>query len=185
MGENKAFLVLREKELIEYSLEIARNSADEFFLVGERDLYMAYGRTIADIYPGHGPLGGIHAALHRSTTDFNLVLPVDTPFLEQSFVDYMVVAARRSGAMVTLPRTADGTHPLTAVYRRSFLPLAEQALKEGRNKLDTAFSKDGVQEIDVSTPEISEKGFSASMFDNLNTAEDYQRAADRMARRTI
>src|SRR4051812_19305281 len=150
MGQEKAFLDLRGKQLIEYSIKSARHITDEIFIVGPRDSFMAYGRVIGDIFLNAGPLGGIHAALKKTRTDYNLMLPVDTPFIDNDFLAFMVAEARSGTATVTVPKTRDGLHPLNAVYRQRFLPLAEAALKEGQYKLDRAFPPNGIRVLDLS-----------------------------------
>src|SRR5262249_25712125 len=140
MGQEKAMLKLGGRTLLERALKLTHAVAAETIIVGPAPTLERYGRVIEDVYPGQGPLGGIHAALWQSPTELTLVLAVDTPFLEARFLEYLVGQARESGAMVTVPRTADGFHPLAAVYRRGFREVAEQALEDGQNKIDTLFA---------------------------------------------
>lgn len=177
MGREKAMLELDGRTLLERALKLASAVAAETIIVGARGEYERYGRMIEDVYPEQGPLGGIHAALWASPTDFNLILAVDTPFLEARFLEYLVEQARESGAVVTLPRTADGFHPLAAVYRRCFRETAGHALEEGRNKIDELFSQ--VETRILEREELERFAFPAAIFENLNTPEDVERARKR------
>ncbi len=69
--------------------------------------------TVQDVFPGQGPLAGIHAALRASASELNLMLAVDTPFVEPRFLRYLVDEARKSGAVVTVPVTK--SYQLSAV----------------------------------------------------------------------
>jgi molybdopterin-guanine dinucleotide biosynthesis protein A len=178
MGREKAMLELGGRTLLERALELALTVAAEAMVVGSRGEFERYGRVLEDVYPEQGPLGGIHAALWASPTDLNLILAVDTPFLEARFLEFLVAQARESGAVVTLPRTADGFHPLAAVYRRAFREVAEQALAEGRNKIDALFAEVEIRVLEEA--ELRQLAFAPAIFENLNTQEDLERARRRL-----
>jgi molybdenum cofactor guanylyltransferase len=149
MGADKAALTLEGRTLLEHALGIVGQVAGEVAILGPKQLYGGYGvRVIEDIYPGCGPLGGIHAALKHvaetaysakrgsgapsSQAPFALIIAVDTPFLEPKFLAHLAQRARESGAVVTTPEIAGHTQPLCAVYSLDFLPIAERALKAGQ-----------------------------------------------------
>ncbi|HEV2021723.1 MAG TPA: molybdenum cofactor guanylyltransferase [Terriglobales bacterium] len=177
MGREKAMLELGGRTLLERALKLASSVAAEAIIVGPRADLELYGRVVEDVYPGQGPLGGIHAALWTTPTEFNLILAVDTPFLESRFLKYLLEQAQESGAVVTLPRTADGFHPLAAVYRRAFRETAERALREGRNKIDVLFAE--VETRILEAAELEKLAFAPAIFENLNTPEDVERAHGR------
>jgi molybdopterin-guanine dinucleotide biosynthesis protein A len=177
MGQEKAMLELDGRTLLEHALSLAGTVASETIIVGSRGEFERYGRMVEDVYPEQGPLAGIHAALWASPTDLNLILAVDTPFLEPRFLEYLLEQARQSGAVVTVPRIAGGFHPLAAVYRRDFRHTAEQALQEGRNKIDELFA--GVETRIIEAAELGKFAFAAAIFENLNTPEDLERARGR------
>lgn len=176
MGTEKALLAVDGKTLIDHAIAQARSISEDILIAGPKETFSAYGRLVADVYKDCGPLGGIHGALTRTQTDLNLMLSVDTPFITKDFLAYLADAARNNPqAVVTVPRTKDGLQPLCAIYRKSFLPMAEQALKEGRLKLDALFHPASTHIIDLSSDVMKQRGFSSAMFDNLNTREDYER----------
>jgi len=174
MGQDKAFLELGGQTLLDRALNLGRSVASEVVIVGEVTKFMSVGRAFEDVYPGHGPLGGIHAALRSSSTALNLVLAVDLPFVERDFLAYLVAEASRSGAMVTVPQTRDGRQVLCAVYHRDFAEVAEKALRAGRNKIDSLFSQ--METRTISQEELARMGFAENMFRNLNTPEEFARA---------
>ena len=132
--------------------------------------YAKYGPVVADIFPGCGPLAGIHAALVDSRAELNLMLAVDMPFVSSELLAFLFAAAEPSDAIITVPRTSRGFEPLCAIYRRDFSTAAEQALRAGKYKVDAAFSGVSVQVIEED--ELATAGFSEKNFFNVNTPQD-------------
>jgi molybdopterin-guanine dinucleotide biosynthesis protein A len=178
MGEEKAFIRLHGRALIENALELARGVTDDVRIVGPGKKFAEFAPVVEDAFSGRGPLGGIHAALQATCSDFNLVLAVDLPFVEKRFLKFLLEQAQAAQATVTLPRTADGLQPLCAVYRREFAKPAEAALRSGHNKIDALFPQLRVREI--ATDELARFAFDAAMFDNLNTREELRAARQRL-----
>ncbi|MFI5103694.1 MAG: molybdenum cofactor guanylyltransferase, partial [Terriglobales bacterium] len=155
-----------------------------------RQLYKDYGvEVIEDLFPGCGPLGGIHAALALARAPLNLIIAVDTPFLSPEFLRHLVQRAAESGAVVTAPEIAGYRQPLCAVYSLDFLPIAEQALRSGKYKIVPLFPEGKTliiteeqmavaQAADAKSADAKSArfAFNAGMFDNLNTPQDLERA---------
>ena len=175
MGKDKAFVEFKGRILLARALELAAGLDREVRIVGSPARFAAFGKVIEDIYRDHGPLAGIHAALKSSSTELNLMLAVDLPFVQPDFLKYLISAAMATNALATVPRTEDGLQPLCAVYRREFAKVAEQSLAQGRNKIDALFAE--VETKTVELEELSRGGFSGKMFRNLNTPEEFDEAA--------
>jgi molybdopterin-guanine dinucleotide biosynthesis protein A len=174
MGEDKAFLKLKGRTLLDRALDTVRTLTPEVIIVGERSKFSKFGTVVEDVFRDRGPLGGIHAALTASATDLNLILALDMPFVEKSLLKYLAREASGTDAVVTVPRTATGWQPLCAVYRKVFGPLAERSLIQGQNKVDALFSDLKVFVID--DRDLERHGFSEAMFRNLNTRRDFEQA---------
>jgi molybdopterin-guanine dinucleotide biosynthesis protein A len=174
MGTEKAFLELEGQLLIDRMIGIAKTVSEQLRIVGPKQKFAAFGQIALDIYPDRGPLGGIHAALNISRTEFNLMLAVDMPFIEPHFLEYLLKQAVHSEALVTVPQVGGGFQPLCACYRKEFEEVAEKALAAGHNKIDSLFAPAITRVIDE--PEFAKLGLPATMFRNLNTQEDFARA---------
>ena len=174
MGGDKAFRELGGRTLLARALALAGAVSQDVRIVGDRERFVQFGPVVEDVHPGHGPLGGIHAALSVTCAHLNLVLAVDLPFVEPAFLAYLLSEAGGTGALVTLPQAAGGWQPLCAVYRREFLDAAEPALRKGKNKIDALFERVEVRAI--GEEELGRAGFSSAMFRNLNTPEELQHA---------
>lgn len=174
MGSDKAFVQLGGETLLAKALKLARAVSEEVRIVGDAGKFSAFGRVVEDVYRDQGPMGGIHAALSGSSTDLNLILAVDLPFVEANFLRYLLSRARESGAMATLPRAAQHLQPLCAIYQRAFAVVAEESLRNGKNKIDSLFAR--VQTCVIEEEELARSGFSPVIFRNLNTPDDLEKA---------
>jgi molybdopterin-guanine dinucleotide biosynthesis protein A len=178
MGTDKAFVELDGQSLLVRALNLAAGVAPKVRILGSGAKFGAYGEVVEDEFPDHGPLGGIHAALRNSSSELNLILAVDMPFVERRCLQRLVREAQEHNAVVTVPRVGGKWQPLCAIYRRRFADLAQDALQTGRNKIDALFSETTLHVLEES--ELEREGFPADMFRNLNTPEDLREATSRM-----
>ena len=176
MGADKAFVQLEGRTLLAHALALAKSVSSDVRIVGSPQKFAAFGEVVEDEFPQHGPLAGIHAALRASSSELNLMLAVDMPFVEVRFLEYLLgEAARHESAMVTIPRAAGAWQTLCAVYRKPFADLAEQALRQGKNKIDPLFCD--IEMRIVEEHELTQQNFSPEMFRNLNTLEELKQAS--------
>jgi molybdopterin-guanine dinucleotide biosynthesis protein A len=173
MGTDKAFLRWQEGTLLDHVLGLAHELTPQVHIVGDRKRFSSYGAAvIEDVYPGCGPLGGIHAALSTTVSPWNLMLAVDLPLLNGRLLSYLVTWARESDATVTVPSVGGALQPLCAVYRREFAEAAKRSLEAGQNKIDLLFARVKTQTIEEE--KLLRAGFSREMFRNVNTPEDLE-----------
>jgi molybdenum cofactor guanylyltransferase len=183
MGEDKAFLRLGQETLLSRALNLARSLTPNVRIVGEAAKFAEFSVVVEDVYPDRGPLAGIHAALVSKETALNLMLAVDTPFIERVFLEFLISDARRSDAVVTVPRSGGHIHSLCAVYRKEFAAVAEQSLITERNRIDALFSRVKVRVIEEA--ELQRLGFCPEMFRNVNTPEEWREAELRFSREDV
>lgn len=180
MGTDKAFVMLEGRTFLERALDLARTITPDVMIVGAASKFRRFGTVVEDIFPGCGPLSGIHAALRSSGAELNLMLAVDVPFLPVELLRRLIARAESNPEMMAIvPRTDQGWQPLCAVYRREFADAAEAALRAGNYKIDTVFSGVRVQAVDEA--ELAEWGFSAQVFCNVNTPQELSAANESLA----
>lgn len=140
MGRDKAELVVGGETLVARQIRIAREVGASPILVSVRPetQYAALGSdtgVITDRVPGRGPIEGLRGGLAR-TPDFPLlVLAVDLPYLEASFVRALVdraAAFSPAGTVGLAPRLAGRWEPLAALYPRSCLSTVDAQIDAGR-----------------------------------------------------
>jgi molybdopterin-guanine dinucleotide biosynthesis protein A len=170
MGSNKAFVDFHSRTLLARALAVLTGACGRAVIVGDPEVFVPYGHTIPDLFPGCGPLAGIHAALLHSPADLNLMLAVDMPFVTEELLHFLLNTAQTTDAIVTIPRIGNGFQPLCAVYRRGFASTAEQALQAGQYRINATFASVPLRVIEES--EFVAEGFSERCFFNVNTPED-------------
>jgi len=125
----------------------------------------------ADLYPGRGPLAGVHAGLARCGAEAAFCVACDMPFLTAAFIRRLVRRFRRLDCDVLLPRTGAEIEPLAAIYRRSLLPALERLLSDGQgNSLRRLYPS-----VHTGYLDLDDTAAVRRLFTNLNTPEDYQR----------
>ncbi|MGZ4838638.1 MAG: molybdenum cofactor guanylyltransferase [Terriglobales bacterium] len=138
MGRDKALLRLDGQTLVERALGLAGGVSDHVSIVGPREKLHGIAELrsrgimelniVEDIFPGQGPLAGIHAALRSSEAELNLMIAVDTPFLDARFLRYLVEVAEKDGATVTVPVTEKRRKqpPINTDQHRSHINKSDQ-----------------------------------------------------------
>lgn len=166
MGSNKALLPFKGKTLIEHIAAEVSTVTHDVTLIGDSRLYVNFGYPIIqDIFVRCGPLSGIHAALHHSTAERNLIVACDMPEITAEFLSGLIERAEQGSAEVVLPVGPSGLpEPLCAVYHARALPVIEQALRRGVRKVT-----DGLQGLAVELWHVPD----SRLFHNLNTPEDW------------
>ncbi len=180
MGTDKAFVMLDGCTLLERAFDLARTLTANVSIVGAASKFQRFSRAVEDIFPGCGPLGGIHAALRSSEAELNLILAMDVPFLPAELLRRLMARAESNPEMIAIvPRTGQGWQPLCAVYRREFADAAESAIRAGNYKIDAAFAKLRIQGVEEA--ELAEWGFAPQVFCNVNTQDELAAASESLA----
>jgi molybdopterin-guanine dinucleotide biosynthesis protein A len=175
MGADKAFVRLEGRTLLDRALDLARSVTADVRIVGDTAKFATFAPVVEDVFPGCGPLGGIHAALRSSPTELNLILAVDIPYVSAALLQYLIARAGHSAsATVTLAHSGGNWQPLCAIYRRDFADAAEQSLRAGHYKIDKLFAATSTQRI--AEEELKAAGFPPNLFRNLNTREELAEA---------
>ncbi|MFD1139320.1 MULTISPECIES: molybdenum cofactor guanylyltransferase [Paenibacillus] len=198
MGTDKALLPLGEANVIQVIASELAGAVDDVRIAvgkGYREEYAELGYTqAADVYPGCGPLAGLHAGLtaHRGASSsgeggWSLSVPCDTPLVRTELFKVLIQYAElqeNSCYQAIVPVIEGQTHPLIALYHDCVIPVLEQQLETGRRRVMDFLSQISVRYVtehelaaDAGMPwtvsDISE------MFTNMNQMEDYERIKKR------
>lgn len=135
MGQNKSFVLLDGQPLIEMVLQkiMPLFSLPPLLVTNSHELYSYLGvEMVGDIILEKGPLGGIHAGLTCSQTEYNFIFGCDMPFIQANLIRYMMDSLQ--GEDVLMP-CYNGTQPLHSIYARRCLPFIEESLQQGNQKI--------------------------------------------------
>jgi molybdopterin-guanine dinucleotide biosynthesis protein A len=168
MGQDKALLTLGGEPLVKRAIQKLRKICAEVAIAGGTEDLARFGRVIPDKTCGCGPLGGIVSALEQSSSEWNLFLPVDAPYVPISALKALLAMAGAFPGVGVMARVRGLMHPLCAVYSRNALEALERELVAGRWKVTLAIESAGpVKVMDFEDP---------SWFANLNTPEEFAEA---------
>ncbi|MCE9600846.1 MAG: molybdenum cofactor guanylyltransferase [Gemmatimonadetes bacterium] len=126
-------------------------------------------RLAADVRPGEGALGGLHAALTHARGEIVLVA-WDMPFVSAALLAALRARGARESADAVLPESDGsrrGVEPLCAWYSSRCLPAIAAALDAGDRRV-IAFH-DAVRTVRMGIDEVRAFGDPARLFANVNT----------------
>lgn len=136
MGRDKALLELAGKPLVEHAVSKLRRICEQVSVLGEGPELEAYGPVVRDVHPGCGPIGGIEAALLHSKYEWNLILPVDVPFLPTAFLNFFARSTMEGrGARLGMYEVDGVPQPTLLTAHRDVLPYLSVAVERGAYKL--------------------------------------------------
>jgi molybdenum cofactor guanylyltransferase len=173
MGFNKALIDVDGRPIISILIDQVRRLTSRILISSNDDSSYRFLNfpVIPDHFAGCGPLAGLHAAMRSNDCSLYVVLACDLPNLQARLLRSLV--SLTEGFDAAIPRTSDGiAHPLCAVYRRTCLPVIEQALQKGSNKFIETFITD-VLAVRWVGPD--EGVYGAADLANINTPEDLQK----------
>ena len=174
-GQDKGALVVSGRTILERQIaELSQLTSDVLLVGGEVPSVQSPGfRHVADIVPGCGPLGGLHAALSAARAPVLAVVACDMPFVSASLLRYLLSLANGPDRPdIVVPRTEGGYHPLCAVYTRACLEPIARRLAGTRLRVDGLFED---MRVRVVMPDaVARFGDPDRLLANLNTPLEYR-----------
>lgn len=173
-GVNKARLEVGGRPLLERVLDSVAPLTSQLLVVGHLagGLPPSRAQVVPDLFPGGGSLGGILTGLIHSKYDLAIVVGCDMPFLSTDLLRLILESSQ--GSDVTVPRIGPYQEALHAAYRRSCIPVFQDALESGRRRIVDCYARVRLREI----PEEELRRLDPELrsFMNVNTPEELERA---------
>lgn len=123
---------------------------------------------VSDIYPDHGPMGGIYSALIGCESDALLAVNCDMPLFRREFGEYLA-AQLDSESDAVVPVTDGRLHPLCAIYRKNCADVFAFFMADGDLKM-----LDALRMIKTKYVDIADGRFIEALKKNINTPEEYK-----------
>ena len=170
-GRDKSALLVDGRAILDRQIDALTPLVDDLMIIGraQNPARPLGARVVADIVPGCGPLGGLHAALTSARTDVLFLVACDMPYVSSAFVEHLLSLAGEVDAVV--PQTERGYHPLCAVYTRACLERAAAQLADRRLKMLELLDRVRVRVVPIE--EIRCFGAPDRLLANVNTPADY------------
>jgi molybdopterin-guanine dinucleotide biosynthesis protein A len=177
LGRSKALQVIKGKSLIQGVVDRLAILSTEIIIATARGESIPCSsavriKTVADIYPGKGPLVGIYSGLIASSSSRAIVVGCDTPFLSVGLLEYMTQIC--SNFDVVVPRIKDKLEPLCAVYSKNCLVPIQELLEQNELRISELFSM--VKMKYVEEHELNRFDPRHLSFFNVNSQDDLNRA---------
>ena len=169
MGEDKALLEYNGKYFIEKIADTLSFFDEKIVARGDNSNLVEITGTdwkvIPDIYPDHGPMGGLHAALKECESEAMFVVTCDMPLITESLIKKICNELKANDAVIAV--SDDGKyHPLCGIYRKNLYKYMEECLNQDQNRIMTVLKKYPVKYMDLDKEE-------SEQLVNVNTKEEY------------
>ncbi len=173
----KGGLVYQGKSFLEHMIEVFKEEADTVLISYGEEIYREFEgcRIIKDIYPGCGPIGGLHAGCVEKGSTYIMAAACDMPLLGIELYHFLMQEMERRET--ERGRTADGIvpigngkfHPLAAIYRKQIGVILKEQIEAGEYRLRKALDRLDILYVDISGNERL-----CRMLRNINTMEEYR-----------
>lgn len=182
MGGNKALLIWKEQTLLEYLAKLlaaepdfsqvlvsvaAADGYEEIRQRWQEDTELAF---VEDLHRGYGPLEGLYRLLAHAKEEWVFVTATDMPFVNARFLRRMLKQPRE-GVSAVIPWAAGRVHPLCGLYKKTALPALERLFERDEHRVRALLEEIPVRYVDLPKP-----GIQASVLENVNTPEEYEKA---------
>lgn len=129
-GVPKGLLAVEGRTVLERLLALAPRFADVLLVANVPAPYARFGlRTVADVVPGKGAPGGVHAALVAARTPWVVAVACDMPFVSTEAL-CVLLGARGEAVDAVCFEVAGRLEPLLAAYRTGLAAGWGAALEE-------------------------------------------------------
>jgi molybdopterin-guanine dinucleotide biosynthesis protein A len=178
IGEKKAFIKFQDKTLIQHINNKVSKLTKDLVIVIDQDENIQQilndlkeTKITLDLEPGIGPLMGIYSGMKELSSQYALILPCDSPFVNLELLRYLIQSA--VGFDAAIPRwDNEYIEPLHSVYRLApSLEAIEIALSIGEKRVIDLVKRLSrinyvpIEELRVLDPDLD-------TFFNINYAED-------------
>lgn len=180
-GRAKGLEIVGGTRIIDRVATALAEAADDLLLIAntpDAESWLSGVRTAADVLPGQGSLGGIHAALAHAKTPV-LVVAWDMPFVPAELLSCLRALGARADAAVPESDSRRGLEPLCAWYSQACLAPIERRLQAGDRRVVSFF--DDVRVARLGAEDVRQFGDPELMFMNVNTPDELAKAEEHAA----
>lgn len=169
-GTDKARAVVNGKPLICLISQAVFQHAEKVCVVADSpDKYADLGfRTVVDVHPGQGPLGGLETALlDCSASGWLLILSCDLIQIRSDWVQALL-RLRGDDRVCVAFRPRGLWQPLLALYHTDVLPIVQRRLSDGHLRMQDLLNQ--VHTVEAPVPENWPTVLQANTPEGLNHA---------------
>jgi molybdopterin-guanine dinucleotide biosynthesis protein A len=169
-GEDKGLILLNDKPLISYVTDVADGKVGRLLISANRNIekYQLYGEVIVDeLTDFQGPLAGIAKAMSVVSTPYLLILPCDSPLVNEEVIDRLIQCMADKDMDICVADDGSRIHPTFALIKTSLKDNLLVFLDSGERKLGLWIEQNNFQKVDFSDQ--------PKVFINLNNPQDFDK----------
>lgn len=171
-GKPKGLELVGGRRVVDRVAGVLSAVCDELLLIANdpsASEWLSGVRVAADVRPGMGSLGGLHAALWHAGSAV-LVLPWDMPFVPPDLLGALRALGQTADAAVPESGSRRGLEPLCAWYGTACLAAIERRLDAGDRRVVSFF--DDVRVARLTHEQVATFGEPEVLFMNVNAPAD-------------
>ncbi len=169
MGTDKALLKIQEETLLKRMIDLISPFCNTVSIGGQNAGYSSFGVSIIpDLFSDRGPLAGLYSCLKSSSSEWNLFIGVDVPFVNNELIELLI--SNISECDCVIPRHSGGIEPLIGLYNKRANPVIEEMIESGNYKLMNLIAKLNTCFLDCDF--LIKKH--PRLFMNINRLEDFR-----------
>ena len=174
--QDKAILKLNGKRLIDIVIsKLKQVVEDNIIIVGPPEKHPSCKQVVPDLFNQKGLMVGLYSGLKASTSQYNLVVGCDMPFLKVELLQY--IEEKIDSNDIIIPRYAKSyIEPLCAIYSKDCLEIMKRNIEAGILSIRKVFPYLKVKYIEEK--EIKSVDPELNSFFNINYKEDFIRAEE-------
>lgn len=170
MGVDKGLAELNGKPLVAWVIKSLQTVCSHLIIISHNENYHQFGfQVYADIHKDSGPLGGIFTGLVNSTTDYNLVVACDMPYIPPEFLNQLVRFV--ADYSIVVPSINGRFEPLCACYQKNTRFKMEELLSQNVCKMQKVIREFTYKEI-----KIEDIAIDPHIFANINTPDELKQS---------
>ena len=164
MNQDKGLMLLDEKPMIQYVIDVLKTVVDEIIIISNNPEYEQFGHPVySDLIKEKGPLAGIYTGLFYSESETNIVLSCDVPYVNEELISCLLSEHR--DYQITIPQKEERTHQLIGIFSKSCEPIFAIFIEKDELKLMDAFKN-------LNLNIVNANHFDIDLFRNLNSPND-------------
>jgi len=165
-GKDKGLLKINDTLIIEQLYKISAKFTSKVYINANRNIqkYQDMGYTILeDTFDGfQGPLAGIYTALLNTKTDYLLILPCDSPLINDDYFKRMI--SGDDNFEIKCAHDGKRIQPVHALIKNNITKSLEKFLSTGQRKIDKWYDDRNLRLVDFSD--------NKNLFININSPKD-------------
>jgi molybdenum cofactor guanylyltransferase len=179
MGYDKGLAMVNGDRMIELVYASLKQVVDKVIIIANTDSYNFLNLPVfEDEFKDKGPIGGIYTGLFHSTTEKNVIVACDMPFVTPQLLVHLLEHIGNN--QIVVPSFDGNIEPLCGFYKKEILEQVEELIG-----MDVLPVHKAIQFFDYLTLKINSENINnATVFTNINRPEDIQQLETSAHRKT-